>query len=602
MKLLILIFSYINAFISRDSSTIIFEYNLKNVREIVFIYNYKNKDYIIGVIKNFFKNELKDKFVWMTKQKWEGKGDLKVLVKKNDGNVDKYFISGKSLKTIDFLKKKEEGYFINHSLLKNRGPDKYAWRNAGYNPQHTNYYPFKIFPPLERKWVKSWGEPGADITMISAAIAHNMIFIVNVPEDPWYVICAIDIETREIIWKRSFISNVFTSALCEGESLLFVGTCIGFTPDTNTTFACLDPFTGAVKWSKRGLGTVEYSPISVDTFVYVPALSASYNNQWEYVHAYTLKGKLLWEGALTGDSPGYFDKRIYGFKEWIDFLPNDTSFFYCRDALNGNVLWKYNCKNTMLGGLWPTIYLKRVVFDFSDTILALDVYTGSKLWFINYDWQVSANDNKIFNTTGYIRNDSTYSKIIAFSIFNGEKIWEKELGIQGIFYSSVPPAPPISYPDILWYNDPRYIYALNIKNGEVLYKSEIFFGNNQEACIFFPILYKNYVIISRYSALSVYQGDTISNQPPPQDTFPKFYIFYGEFFTPILYIYLNKKDYVFIDIFDEIGRRLKNIYNGELEKGEHRIYFDKDIKNGKYFIILKTSKYRKKFKFIKIGR
>jgi hypothetical protein len=74
MKLLILIFSYINAFISRDSSTIIFEYNLKNASE---------KDYIIGVIKNFLKNELKDKFVWMTKQKWEGKGDLKVLVKKN---------------------------------------------------------------------------------------------------------------------------------------------------------------------------------------------------------------------------------------------------------------------------------------------------------------------------------------------------------------------------------------------------------------------------------------------------------------------------------------------------------------------------------------
>jgi hypothetical protein len=74
MKLLILIFSYINAFISRDSSTIIFEYNLKNASE---------KDYIIGGIKNFLKNELKDKFVWMTKQKWEGKGDLKVVVKKN---------------------------------------------------------------------------------------------------------------------------------------------------------------------------------------------------------------------------------------------------------------------------------------------------------------------------------------------------------------------------------------------------------------------------------------------------------------------------------------------------------------------------------------
>ena len=162
--------------------------------------------------------------------------------------------------------------------------------------------------------------------MISCAVAHNMIFITNAP-DEWNVVCAIDIETKEIIWKRHFISDVFTTALCEGESLLFVGTCIGFTPDTNTTFACLNPFTGEVKWSKRGLGTVEFSPISLDTFVYVPAGGGSYEG-FAFVHAYTLKGKLLWKGKTTLSSPGYFDKMIYGYKEKHYFIPEDTAFFY----------------------------------------------------------------------------------------------------------------------------------------------------------------------------------------------------------------------------------------------------------------------------------
>jgi len=605
MKLLILIFSYINAFISRDSSTIIFEYNLKNASEIVFIYNYKNEDYIIGVIKNFFKNELKDKFVWMTKQKWEGKGDLKILVKKNDGNVDKYFISGKSLKTIDFLKKKEEGYFINHSLLKKyEGPDKYAWRNAGYNPQHTNYYPFKIFPPLEFKWSKKWEGGGAEITMISCAIAHNMIFITNTPEQ--YEICAIDIETKEIIWKREFISNVFTSALCEGESLLFVGTCIGFTPDTNTTFACLDPFTGAVKWSKRGLGTVEFSPISVDTFVYVPSLSVYHNNQyqWMFVHAYTLKGKLLWEEQTTGGSPGYFDKMIYGLQPDNYYNPNDTSFFYCRDALNGNILWKYNCKNCYWGSDWPTIYLKRVVFGLDigppDTILALDPYTGSKLWWLNEEhWHVSANDNKIFYIKNYRINDTIYSKIAAFSIFDGKKMWEEIIPAKDTLLNGIPPAPPLSYPNILWCNNIQYIYALNIKDGEILYKSEI--PLSEEVCMFFPIFYKDYIVISTRKYFSFYKAETIPPSPP-QDTVSKFYIFYGDFFTPILYIYLAKKEYVFINLFDEVGRKVKNIYKGDLEAGEHRIYFDEEINAGKYFVMLKTNKFKKNFKIIKIRR
>jgi hypothetical protein len=229
------------------------------------------------------------------------------------------------------------------------------------------------------------------------------------------------------------------------------------------------------------------------------------------------------------------------------------------------------------------------------------------LWFIIEDWQVSANDKKIFNVWARVINDSVYSKIIAFSILSGEKIWEKILVIPYTTWPGgcVAPAPPLSYPDILWANDGKYIYALNIKNGEVLYKSEeIFSGISDEACIFFPILYKNYIIISRRGALSLYKGDTIDtiSNPPSQDTLPKFYIFYGEFFTPILYIYLNKKDYVFIDIFDEIGRKVRNIYRGEIEAGEHKIYLNKKISDGKYFVILRSYKNKKNFKIVKIGR
>jgi len=143
MELLILILSYINVFITNDSSTIIFEYNLKNVKKISFVYNYKNEDYIIAVIKNIFDKELKDKFVWMTKQKWEGEGNLKVFVKNYDGNkeekVSEYFKHICVILFISFLfscEKFKRNPYLELLLKDNRN----CFFNPVWSPDGKNIY------------------------------------------------------------------------------------------------------------------------------------------------------------------------------------------------------------------------------------------------------------------------------------------------------------------------------------------------------------------------------------------------------------------------------------------------------------------------------
>ncbi len=178
-----------------------------------------------------------DTFPWVSKDKWEG-GDLELVARKADGSVERSYIPEKSIevRNLGYQMPKFE-HEVNGALVKvNNGPDPYAWRMLGYDPGHTGYYPFHLYPPLELKWIlRDWGHPGSWITEVSGAAGHEMLFIPKSVRQ-WNIITARDIETGEIIWERYVTANAMTSALSEGDSILFVGTLIGFTPWQDTTF------------------------------------------------------------------------------------------------------------------------------------------------------------------------------------------------------------------------------------------------------------------------------------------------------------------------------------------------------------------------------
>ncbi len=196
----------------------------------------------------------------------------------------------------------------------------------GYDPGHTGYYPFSLYPPLEMKWIlDEWGHPGSWITDVSGAAGHNMLFIPK-SVSQWNIITARDIETGEIIWERYVTANAMTSALSIGDSILFVGTVIGYTPWKDTTLYALDPFTGELKWGKA-LKTIEWSPIVVDTFVYPP--------HFYKVYCFTYNGDSVWaaNGGCEFSSPVYEDGIIVG-------AANDT-VLNARDYLTGDLIWDF---------------------------------------------------------------------------------------------------------------------------------------------------------------------------------------------------------------------------------------------------------------------
>lgn len=349
--IILIINLYINVSLSPDSTAIKIEYNLpEGVQKIQVFYQYKGNNYLVGVFNNPFpEKKLKDFFIWKTRKKWRGKGDLKVAVYYINKKTEEYFISGKNLKVQNFLpfspeqnqrnernKRSKRNKLNKHKThfppFPLRFPDPYAWRMVGYDAQHTGYYPFPVYPPLELRWVRDWSGSGIQITEVSGCAGQGMLFI---PHAPWEInaISAVDIETGQGIWKRTVTANAMTSVLSEGDSILFVGTWIGFTPDSDTTFYAFDPFTGDLKWAKIGLGSVQYSPVTIDSFVYPPLL------QEDTVYAYTLKGNFVWKARLTRLPPAYYNGKIYGPKEPWYWNPDDTTYiFYCRDALTGDSL------------------------------------------------------------------------------------------------------------------------------------------------------------------------------------------------------------------------------------------------------------------------
>ncbi|MEO0231207.1 MAG: PQQ-binding-like beta-propeller repeat protein [candidate division WOR-3 bacterium] len=600
MKLLIIfLFNfYVKGYLSPDSTSIKIDYHLgKGVSKIEVVYEYKGKNYIVAEHRNLYpEKELKDEFIWFTNGKWRKDGNLKLIVFYNNKKREEYFISGRNLQIADFLSensfKKEEnlieikrGHYINPSLIKQyNGPDPYSWRVVGYNPQHTGYYPFPLHPPLKLKWKYYWGGGGTWTTMISGCAGHGMLFIGR-GNPEWNMVMAKDLNTGKTIWEKTLTSNVWTSMLCEGDSILFVGTTIGIPPESLPTFFALDPLTGKEKWSKILGHTVEFMT-TADTMAY-PA-----TGDGDTVYAMNLKGKLAWKNVLTSYHPVYWDKKIYGPKECNPFNPNDTLYiFYCRDALTGDSIWGYRWSYFDIS-LWQSIYSKKIFFLNKDTLLCLNAFNGTKVWYRTPIppslTPLTIYDNKIYHSRGKWMGDTIIvTQINVFSAFDGKDIWAKTFipseSVGGrALYS------PLSYKDILWVNNREHIYVLNAQNGDSLYEIPAPEWS-REPSKHFPIIYKNFFLIGNNKYIGVYEGDTTSL--PSSYTF-NFYPFYKK---DSLYFYLSLpfETYVRITLYDVAGRKISDIFSSLFQKGVHKIPVNtKNLPAGNYLIYLESKKFK----------
>ncbi|MEM1974010.1 MAG: hypothetical protein QXN68_04375 [Thermoplasmata archaeon] len=608
MIILIMFNFYIKAFLSPDSTKVKIDYYLeKGVLKIMIVYEYKSKNYIVAVHKNQDPyKELKDEFIWFTKNKWRKEGNLKLLLFFDD-KYEEYFISGKNLEIKDFLNEKEngekglikinEGHFINPSLIKSyKGPDRFAWRYWKYDVQHTNYYPFPLYKPFKFKWSHKWGGGGSWTTEITPCASYG-IFFTGKGHPEWNKVMAKDIETGKIIWEKYLTSNVWTCALDPNDSILFAGTCIGIPPESLPTFFALDPFTGNEKWSKP-ITTVGFQPIVVDTVVYAPALGWVEPVGYNATFAYNLKGKLLWGKRLTGFPPSYFGGKIYGLMEKVLYDPDTVQTkALCRDALTGNLIWKYILPNKLT--TWTSIYDNRLWSFFDIKLLGFNIFTGSleidKYMEYPYNMPLSGYNNEIWSGCGKWSGDTIITVVFSFDSKTAQKRLEFYLapkdtngGRGGV--------PVFTIKNMGWVANCDYIYGFKTLNGEVFDTVLLPDARSPWPAWGYPVIYKNYFFAAHHGYIYCYKADTIL----PETTYIyKFYPYYKEG-NIYAYLSLPEGQNIYLKIFDITGRKVLDLYKGYLEKGEYFLPLNISS-DGVYFIFLK-GKNKEVKKFFKIGR
>ncbi len=519
---------------------------------------------------------IRDTFPWFSKSKWQG-GDLEVVFQRVDGSRVSKYIPESTIQVRDlshlFPSPVPEGRSrkVNWARVKSYdGPDPYAWRMLGYDPGHTRYYPFPLYPPLEMKWIMDeWGHPGSWITDVSGAAGHGMLFIPK-SLSQWNIITARDIETGEIIWERYVTANAMTSALSIGDSILFVGTRIGFTPWQDTTFYALDPFTGELKWGKV-FKTVQYSPIVVESLVYVPSLGLPAKlGCWNY------RGDSIWTVIpwMSEGAPAYDDGVVFHTgKDTLHNIYEIDSTVYARDYLTGELIWNFTGSGDI-----PNImaYEGKVIFSpFFDPLYALNVQTGDMMW-TSYSYNPIAN----VHTSGSFsivhwahsqyHNDTLATIWITINANTGDFLWDTLL-IPADTNSGRTALTLSSGDSIFWITNCSRIYVF--KNHVPLYVTDL----PESPAIWpswnFPILYKNYLIYAHEDFLVVYTADTVMDTSEQIDTLVNFriYPFYANG-NPILRLDIPEAGWMNLELFSVNGRKVwgRRVY---LEKGTHRIYF-----------------------------
>lgn len=548
----------------------------KGTRKVEIYYSPDGKDwYPVGVYRYpFISSSIKDTFRWVVKGE-PPKGGIRI-------KVVAYFSGGevkeKEVKDIEVKVEKdaESGYYCHRRKTVIDSSDTlYSWRMLGYDAQHTGYYPFPLYPPLELRW--EYGKPhpeygSPDYTMVSACAGNGMLYVRSDWTHCINWVVALDIETGEEVWARELTSNVWTCALSAGDSLLFVGTSISWNTQ-EPTFFCIDALSGEIRWSVS-LATVEYSPIVVDTIVYFSNLQGD-------VYAYTLKGKEVWKESLTAPldaslySPCYFDNKIY--------IGGETGVLLCLDAYTGNFLWAYEADDWVYE---PIAFSSRIVFSTArGTIYCVDEKWGNLIWKIDTiptSIRCVKGNILIGGVMYWLVQDSVLNVVLRrFDGETGEMVWADTFYGRYTGIGSI----TITSNDLIWVSG-DWIFAFDLDSGEMVYQSDSVGNPASWLCFtcYFPILYKRNLIAAHRGKIFVFEGN---------DTFVDPYNISGVYVYPEVFdrevnIRVKADE---VRVYDVLGRE-RAVLSGERDFfGYLNLRWDgkdkegKEVPSGVYFLV-----------------
>ncbi|MCK4420790.1 PQQ-binding-like beta-propeller repeat protein, partial [candidate division WOR-3 bacterium] len=364
-------------------------------------------------------------------------------------------------------------------------------------------------------------------------------------------------------------SNVWTTALSPGDSLLFVGTSSGWSRLDSTLF-CINPWNGEIIW-KLPINSVLY-PLTITDSLIFSAVTAIYSVDFT--------GNILWE--MWGDtsvfppigfdnSPAYLNNRVY--------IGGENSALLSLDAYTGETLWVYPTENW----IWhaPVIYDSLIfisVGGWPRKVSAVSANSGELMWQSDTTGDcVAACNGKVYTGVSYwTAGDSLVGgRSYSYDVNDGSTVWDIDL----FGGRTSDPNRIISGDGTLWWM-PQWIVGINAENGRVRFISDSLPDSTLDnLCytFFFPIFYERYVLRGYRRKIYLYEA---SESPPDTLNTNSLISIPNPFSSSVQIIGKTEENTLFI--YDLMGRRVRNIEGAAGSYGYMYFIWDGRDERGKF--------------------
>jgi outer membrane protein assembly factor BamB len=333
-----------------------------------------------------------------------------------------------------------------------------AWPMYQHDAANTGYSQASFPDTFNQIWFKSYQEDfnkSMDSFSASPVASNGKIFITgeSLEQDDWGdgVICALNQNNGSLIWKKvippfndnaGFCFHGWRSpAVYEGKIFTTLG-CF-WTFDCRSKIIALDENTGDILWEKSFFGTSVYSSVTVaDDKVFVVGHLTFFPISWLYVFDVN-NGDLLWRKTLWGyieTTPVVYDNKVFVAPGKVSAMlttPGSFQLFsgnsrvYALNIDNGEEIWMKRVKGHLVqcspvaanGKLFVPSNMFILRRWWICRISALDADTGDEIWYHDM------NQKKGGTWPSSIPTPSVgYGKVFVTDSDGWLRVWEQESG------------------------------------------------------------------------------------------------------------------------------------------------------------------------------
>jgi len=415
------------------------------------------------------------------------------------------------------------------------GPMDSDWPMYQHDAANTGYSQASFPNSFNQIWNKSY-EEDLNITMISMftspVTSNGKLYIAgdfpDSEQEKWSsIILALNQSNGSLIWKKVIPINdnagfgfqsFHSPAVYEGKIFTVFG-CF-FTFMSKSKIVALDENTGDILWEKSFFGTSWYSSVTVaDDKVFVGGHFTFFPISWLYVFDAD-NGDLLWRKTLIGyleSTPVVYENKVFvaagpisGLVLFNNALPlfSGKSRVYAFDIDDGQEIWMKQVKGHLVqcspvavnGKLFVPSNMFILRRWWICRISALDIETGEEIWYHDMNqekgasWPSSISTPSVAYGKVFVTDSDGWLRV--WSQESGDLIWKKEIYSDGCCVAFASPViidgkvivgananSSIWYNELFMFNESSGEYIWNIKldgdfDGPFIVSNEMLFAND----------------------------------------------------------------------------------------------------------------------------